>query len=668
MKDGPGQPPEKPQNPPTRIQVKRPAQVDQTRIQRPATPANRVATAPAAQPEIQLTRIRQAIRDQNTSQGFARAKQAADTALAANKIILNKRFVLEATLGAGGMGTVYRAKDLRKVEANDPNPYVAVKVLNDDFRNHPDAFVTLQREASRSHILSHPNIVTVHDFDRDGDVIYMTMELLQGQGLEALIRHHRSKGVAKEQALKIIRDVGQALAHAHQKHIVHSDLKPGNIFVCPDSAKVLDFGIARLTNQSGAADFDAGSLGALTPAYASLEMINGDEPHPADDVYACAIIAYELFTGEHPYQRKPADVALREKRRPAPIRALSKQQWKTLEGGLKLRRSERIQDVTQFYKGLTQKRRSIKGLLAATILLSAVAGTVGYRLLVGDELQTRVAETYQRGADCLAADNLNCALDGAKAVLQMDAGHTGAQALLQQATMRLDAKRQAELIVRFDRCAELGDASCVEDTLRRLRDLESEDSLVADLQKRWVDLERQRAHQKVLAEARECAQVEDWACVRRLAQPALQEREDEALQRLLTTAENAEMETQQARAQSKRRLEVATKRAEECLLLRDYACADTQAKVALATGADPLAAQTLVQKIAFARTEYESSLRRAKNVLAKGQSCLEKKNYSCAIASSESALEFVPDYPPAIQLRATAQQAVEKLKSQIVIE
>jgi serine/threonine protein kinase len=554
------------------------------------------------------------------------------------------------------------------VEANDPNPYVAVKVLNDDFRNHPDAFVTLQREASRSHILSHPNIVTVHDFDRDGDVIYMTMELLQGQGLEAVIRQHRQKGVAKEQALKIIRDIGLALAYAHQKHIVHSDLKPGNIFVCADSTKVLDFGIARLTNQSGAVDFDAGSLGALTPAYASLEMINGDEPHPADDVYACAIIAYELFTGEHPYQRKPADVALREKLRPAPVRSLNKQQWKTLEGGLKLRRSERIQDVVQFYKGLTQKRRSIKGLLAATVLFTAVAATVAYRLLVGDELQTRVAETYQKGVDCLASSDYQCALDSAKAVLQMDAENNAASDLLLQAAEQLQAQQQAELLARFDQCAEAADASCVDDVLRRLRNLPAEATRVENLQARWTELQRQRARDQVLIKAQKCAQVSDWNCVTELTQAALQESEDAELRALLTAAEDAETESRQARAQQRQLLEKAMRQAEECLAQQNYDCAEEQAQAAVAMGIDPVGAQTLAQRVAFARAEHESSLRKAKNVLAKGESCLQKKNYSCAIASSDSALEFVPDYPPALQLRAKAQQAVERLKSQIVIE
>lgn len=663
MNDGPGQPPDKPKNPATRIQVKRPKPADSTRIQQP-----KPAQSAGADAEIQLTRIRKAIREQNSSQGFARAKQAADTALAANKIILNKRFVLEATLGAGGMGTVYRAKDLRKVEANDPNPYVAVKVLNDDFRSHPDAFVTLQREASRSHILSHPNIVTVHDFDRDGDVIYMTMELLQGQGLEALIRQHRHKGVVKEQALRIVRDVGTALAYAHQKHIVHSDLKPGNIFVCADSAKVLDFGIARLTNQSGATDFDAGSLGALTPAYASLEMINGDDPHPADDVYACAIIAYELFTGEHPYQRKPADVALREKLRPAPVKSLTKQQWKTLEGGLKLRRGERLQDVAQFYKGLTQKRRSVKGLLAATVLLTTIAATVAYRLLIGDRLQMRVAETQQKGVECLAGGDAQCALDSAKAVLQMDGDNRAAADLLQRASVQLKMQQQTDLLTRFDDCAERTDGSCIQEVLRRLRELPADPVMVANLQTRWDESQRQRVREQLLIDARKCAQAADWACVTQLTQPALREREDEDFRALLTAAAKAEEELQQARVQQRWNLDQATRRAEECLSQQNFGCAEEQAQAALATGIDPLAAQTLLQKVTFAKAEHESSLRKAKNVLAKGESCLQKKNYSCAIASSESALEFVPEYPPALQLRAKAQQAVERLKSQIVIE
>ncbi|MBC6905619.1 serine/threonine protein kinase [Saccharophagus sp. K07] len=665
MKDGPGQPPHSPQDQQapqdnkTRIQGR--AVDARTRVQAPAK-----ATPAAAQAEIQLTRIRQAIREQNSSQGFLRAKQIADRALAANKIILNNRFVLEATLGAGGMGTVYKAKDLRKVEASDPNPYVAVKVLNDDFKNHPNAFITLQREASRSHILSHPNIVTVHDFDRDGDVIYMTMELLQGIGLEPLIRQHKGKGLEKAKALRIVREIGIALAHAHQKHIIHSDLKPGNIFVCADGAKVLDFGIARLTSQTAASDFDAGSLGALTPAYASLEMFNGEDPHPADDVYALAIIAYELLAGEHPYQRKPAGIALKEKLRPAPIKSLTKQQWKTLERGLKLRRAERIQDITQFYKGLTQRRRSIKGLLAATVLISALGGTITYRYLVGDELDSRIAETYSRGQSCLTNGDFTCALDSAKAVLQLDASHQAARALQSAAEDQLQAQQQNELIGQFESCIHSADESCAKDALRRLKEV-GMTARAAELEYRLIQFQSQQAQEQIMTQARECASQRDWVCIIQLSERAPELGNPEFLE-LVTQAQQARAQEQQALAERRREFQSLVNRAEACLAAKDYSCAARYAQNALSLGVDRIAAQSLVQRIDFAKEEYQRNLQRAENVLAKGQACFAKKNYSCAIASSESALEFVPDYAPALELRRASQKAVEELKSQIVIE
>ena len=82
--------------------------------------------------------------------------------------VLNGRFVLEERVGSGGMSTVYKALDRRKLEADDRNPYVAVKVLNVEFRSHPQSLIALQREAKKSQSLAHPNIVRVYDFDRDG--------------------------------------------------------------------------------------------------------------------------------------------------------------------------------------------------------------------------------------------------------------------------------------------------------------------------------------------------------------------------------------------------------------------------------------------------------------------------------------------------------------------
>ena len=103
-------------------------------------------------------------------------------------MVVKERFVLVERLGSGGMGQVFKARDLRREEAQDRNPYIALKVLNTEVSAHPDSFMALQREARRASTLAHPNVVTVYDFDRDGSRIYMTMEYLEGRGLDDFIR------------------------------------------------------------------------------------------------------------------------------------------------------------------------------------------------------------------------------------------------------------------------------------------------------------------------------------------------------------------------------------------------------------------------------------------------------------------------------------------------
>ncbi|MEQ8516703.1 MAG: serine/threonine-protein kinase, partial [Chromatocurvus sp.] len=190
--------------------------------------------------------------------GFDRARELAQKAGSDKGRLLKNRFVLEDVLGEGGMGLVYKARDLRKVEAEDRNPYVAVKVLGQGFREHPQAFVSLQQEAVKSQKLAHPNIVTVYDFDRDGDTIFMTMELLKGDPLDALLRLEAP--FSKEVALRYFRDLCAGLQYAHQRSLIHSDLKPGNIFVTTGgTVKILDFGIARAASKTALShDYDAG--------------------------------------------------------------------------------------------------------------------------------------------------------------------------------------------------------------------------------------------------------------------------------------------------------------------------------------------------------------------------------------------------------------------------
>ena len=135
--------------------------------------------------------------------------------------VLKSRFVLDQKLGSGGMGTVFRAKDLRKVEARDRFPYVAIKVLNSDVREHPQAFIALEREASKSQQLSHPNIVSIFDFDKDGNVPFITMELLQGRELADLL-HAYPNGLPNELAWEVIGGLCAGLRYAHENGVVHA--------------------------------------------------------------------------------------------------------------------------------------------------------------------------------------------------------------------------------------------------------------------------------------------------------------------------------------------------------------------------------------------------------------------------------------------------------------
>jgi serine/threonine protein kinase len=219
---------------------------------------------------------------------------------------LNNRFVLEECIGFGGMGTVYKALDLRKLEASDRKPYIAIKVLNVQFRGHPKSLIALQREARKAQALAHPNIVSVYDFDRDGPMVYLTMEYLKGKPLSQVLRAPGFSGMPYPEVLRIVTGMGNALAYAHAHGFVHCDFKPGNV-VLTDSGnvKVIDFGIARVFQKTeedvDVTVFDPGSLGALTPAYASPEMLEHLDPDPRDDIYALACIAYEMLAGRHPF-------------------------------------------------------------------------------------------------------------------------------------------------------------------------------------------------------------------------------------------------------------------------------------------------------------------------------------------------------------------------------
>jgi len=303
--------------------------------------------------------------------------------------LIGGRYELLSQLGAGGMGRVFMARDRLREEAQDRNPHIALKVLSEEFKLHPDSMIALQREVRRAQTLAHPNVITVHEFFRDGPHLYMTMELLEGRALDQLCNSEYSDGIPYDEAWPIIDGVCKALQYGHKKGIVHSDIKPGNVFLCDDgTVKVLDLGISRPmapdnASKSDETVFDPGKrLGSLTPAYAALEMWYQATPDPRDDIYALACMTYVLLTGRHPFGGVSARDAKDRGLVPERIESLSRGQWNALLSGLAFERELRTPTVQEFRHHFGPQavvRRNRRYAVAASVAAILVISLVGIR-------------------------------------------------------------------------------------------------------------------------------------------------------------------------------------------------------------------------------------------------------------------------------------------------
>ena len=397
----------KPQN--RRVSQNRPPE-DATIVRASATD-NHGATVLASQADVNLS-------DQPSIETRIPEKRPIDIGS-----IINNRFVIEKQLGVGGMGIVYRALDTRKQEAKDKNPYVALKILGKELENHPQAFIALQRETSKSQTLAHPNIITVYDFDRDNDVVYMTMEELHGKTLEQHIQEN-PRGLQQDTAFQIIKSIAQGLAYAHSKGIVHSDLKPSNIFITDkNEVKILDFGIARAVSTASEETgdktvFDVSELGGLTPSYASTEMFAGKRPHSSDDMYALGLIAYELLTGIHPYHRKPSTQAMDQSLVAARLKGIKGHSAKALLAAVALRREDRVQSAAQFLTEFDKSRTpaavtalAVALVIALTVIGLFQSGVLGTNPALPQELQASIAQYVATGNAALNEGDYDAALD-----------------------------------------------------------------------------------------------------------------------------------------------------------------------------------------------------------------------------------------------------------------
>lgn len=287
-------------------------------------------------------------------------------------IVLKNRFELHGVLGVGGTGTVYKALDRLRVQAGYSESYVAIKLVNEELRSHPDAFVCLQREAWKSQSLSHPNIASVYDFDCDEDLFFMVMECLDGMSSRRMLKR-KPCGLESDIADAVCKDISRALMYMHAKNTVHSDVKPSNIFVAPDGgSKLFDLGSARTLN----IEEQSFSLGSLTPEYASYETLTGESVTYSDDVYSLACVTYELYSGRHPFDKTPADLALKRNLKVKPIDGMSRSRMRALRSALAFKRDDRTASVKAFYDQFFISKPRVRPFVFCSMATSLIVSVV----------------------------------------------------------------------------------------------------------------------------------------------------------------------------------------------------------------------------------------------------------------------------------------------------
>lgn len=294
-------------------------------------------------------------------------------------MLIKQRYLLEHKIGSGGMSDIYRATDVFLQQAGVSNASVAIKVLQQQFVDQTEALQLLLQEAHKTQQLAHPNIVRVFDVDSDNGLYFIVMEYLDGESLEQVIKRYKPKGLPLKSALKLLQQIADALNYAHRLGIVHADLKPANIMVNrAGEVKVLDFGVAQklqLNHDIYAAEQQSQTapLSGYTPAYASAQLLAGNSPCVADDVFSFACLTYELLSSKHPFDRLPADKAAAAQKKAAKPAHINVLQWQALKRGLAFDGAARSTSISGIMQQLSRSLWRPVGAAAAVALLGVGA-------------------------------------------------------------------------------------------------------------------------------------------------------------------------------------------------------------------------------------------------------------------------------------------------------
>src|SRR5437764_12883203 len=230
--------------------------------------------------------------------------------------VLSANYELESEVGRGGMGIVYCARDRRLKRE------IAVKVLPPELSFRADIRQRFLREAETAAQLNHPNIVPIYTVEEKDNLVYFVMAYIKGDNLGQRLQQHGP--IPPVEVRRILREVADALAYAHNRNVIHRDIKPDNIIIDEETgrAMVTDFGIARALTDSGDSRLTATGMAIGTPAYMSPEQSAGDRAIDGrSDLYSLGVVGYQMLCGQTPFvaSNTPSMLVKHLSERPIPV-------------------------------------------------------------------------------------------------------------------------------------------------------------------------------------------------------------------------------------------------------------------------------------------------------------------------------------------------------------
>ena len=319
------------------------------------------------------------------------------------------RYVMGEKIGSGGFGAVYRATDdLKRSSGEDSD--IAIKIM--DAKKLGDRLDVLIQEVSRSHRVTHPNILRVYDIHVDQGLAFITMELLEGKVLadrltEAPIDGQTDKTLLPiDEVDRITSQVCAALDHCHEHQLVHADIKPDNIFLCSDGkVKILDLGIAQIVGVRG-------SIAGYTRLYASPQQMSGELADPKDDIFSVGCMLYLCLTGELAFGGRSSQEALDDDFA-VDLAKLPRRYRRALSSALDYSRESRIESAGALWKRVDPAIRRRNAVVAGLAVVS-IAGFIAANLIgqsagldaiaVSPADRAAADSLYQQGMNAKASD------------------------------------------------------------------------------------------------------------------------------------------------------------------------------------------------------------------------------------------------------------------------